>query len=374
MNKITKTKKFTPLKITGKFSTCGIPIIFDTYQYCDYNCLYCYNHQRVILGKKSFEKECNLNFLKNTFHKVYDTKEINEKNLLHKLLEKRITLHGGVQGECFQPKEEKKGMTKKAIEICNEYEQKIMFTTKTDRLYDVPVNPELHSFSLSVSNLENHKIEPNVPRIENRIEFYNQLKNEGYKVSIGIEPFIPTITDWKKIIDTFIDAEHFHIEAIRLTPQNPENNEIVLDAINMEKSDFKNLGVLNLKQEFRYELYMEMIDYFNERGLSYSFSDSDMHHLSNNYCCCGDSMIDNFTSFNNTSLIQKYGLNYSIEDVMEELGELKDCNAYSYFASNRVYGLKTVEDFWRDRFHSPRHPMSPKFNYVGNDAKQMKLM
>lgn len=367
------SKKFNPLTVSAKYPNCGIPLMLDTYKTCSYNCLYCYSYNRVILGNKEIDNQPNFKWMKNLFKRIFDENNYNKSNFLHCLLKERITLHGGVQCECFQPIEKKLKRTQKAVEICNEYDLDILFTTKTDNLYSVPINPNNHSFSLSISNLHNDSLEPNVPSIDKRYEFFKKLKDEGYNVSIRLEPFIPTLTEWREIIDKFEDADHFHIECIRLTPQNKENVNMILKKINMDKSQFKQKGMLRLWEDYRLELYQQILDYFNEKGLSYSFNDSDMHHLSNNSCCCGDKLVKKTTTFNKPYLYHKYGINYNYSNLMDELGTMCDCNVRSLFASNRVGNLKTISEFYKDRWDSSKSPMSPKSTYKPELIQQNTL-
>ncbi|WP_405314974.1 hypothetical protein, partial [Faecalibacillus faecis] len=165
-----------------------MPIRLDTYRNCTFNCEYCFANNRVIGAK--IEDTVNIKWLKNKFQKIYDDKNINPKDFLENLLAERITLHGGGQSDCFQPREEYLKYTERVVEICNEYEQHILFSTKTADTYNVPLTPELHTFQLSISNMVGY-LEDNVPPIQERIRFFDQLKNEGYKVGIRIQPFIP---------------------------------------------------------------------------------------------------------------------------------------------------------------------------------------
>ncbi len=363
-------KKFNPLNVSSKFAICGLPIRLDTYKSCGFDCTYCFANNRVIGAKQ--ESECNVNRLKNKFKKVYDDKNVNQRDFLEMLLSNRITLHGGGQSDCFQPIEKTKGITKQVVDICNEYEQHIVFSTKSDSVYDVPVNPELHSFQLSVSNMVGF-MENNVPSIQNRIKFFDDLHDKGFKVGIRIQPFIPEITDIIRIVDCFSDADHFTIEGLKLVPQNISKNKEILEEIGLCKEDFKQMGLLNLHPDVRLWYYKPVIEYFEEHGISYSIADNDLHYLSTDFCCCGDSLVDKQTTFHNTYLLKTYGDDYRIDHVFMELGEYAECNCRGLFTSNRVNDCVTVKDFYEERFGKKRSPFSPRFNYF-EDVSQCKLI
>ena len=353
-------KYFNPLSVSSKFAICGLPIRLDTYKQCSFNCQYCFANNRI--NEKKENNQCNVNWLKKKFKKIYDEKNINQKDFLENLLNQRITLHGGGQSDCFQPCEEEKMITKKVVEICNEYDQHILFSTKSDTYYDVPVNPKLHSFQLSITNLHDDFIEPNVPSIENRIKFFDSLKQEGFKVGIRIQPFIPELTNIESIFYCFDDADHFTIEGLKLVPQNMDKNKEILEYIGLCDEDFKQMGLLNLYPDIRLWYYKPVIEFFEDNNISYSIADNDLHYLTNNYCCCGDKLIETQTTFHNTFLFKKYN-HYGLNDVFKELGTLKDCKCNGLFTSNRIGDCVTVEDFYNERFCKKSSPFSPSFSY-----------
>ena len=361
---------FNPINVSSKFAICGLPLRLDTYKSCSFNCTYCFGNNRVI-GKK-VEDKCNVNWLSKKFEKVFDDKNIDPKNFLECLLNENITLHGGGQSDCFQPREKNEHITRDIVDICNEYDRHILFSTKSDTVYDVDINPELHSFQLSVSNMSNC-MEKNVPAIKNRIKFFDDLKNDGFKVGIRIQPFIPEITDIMRIVDCFENADHFTIEGLKLVPQNIVKNKEILKEIGLVKEDFKQMGLLNLYPDVRLWYYYPVIEYFEEHGITYSIADNDLHYLSSDFCCCGDNLIDKQTTFHNTYMLKTYGEKYSIEKVLAELDDLKNCVCKGLFTSNRQNGCVTVEDFYQDRFNRKSSPFSPLFNYY-EDTQQSKLI
>jgi hypothetical protein len=120
---------------------------------------------------------------------------------------------------------------KEIVDLTNKYNISILFSTKSDSTYDVDIRQDLHSFQLSITNLENRKdIEPNVPDIERRYKFFRSLKDRGFKVGIRIQPFIPGVSSsW--IIDKFKDADYFSIEGLKLIPNNQEQIDYFVDLL-----------------------------------------------------------------------------------------------------------------------------------------------
>lgn len=356
-------KKFNPLNVSSKFAICGLPIRVDTYKNCTFGCKYCFANCRKIMEFGKDFQIGNIKQVERLLHKIFDLNQINEENLLEVLISQRITWHCGGMSDPFQPIEKELGVTKQLIDLSNKYEIPILFSTKSDTIYDCDINPKLHTFQLSITNIYNRKdIEPNVPDIESRYKFYKDLKNKGFKVGIRIQPFLPNITDLK-LVEMFKDSDNFTIEGIKIVPQNKEHKEYILNVLNLDKDNFTQMGLLNLKPSIRLEMYKPFIDYFNKNNIPFSIADNDLHYIGTNKCCCGDKLVIKSTNFNNTAMLKKYGNNYSIDDLYTELGECSNCKCNHLFTSNRQEGCKTVKEFYDKRFARKSSPFSPKFQY-----------
>ena len=63
-------------------------------------------------------------------------------------------------------------------------------------------------------------------------------------------------------------------------------------------------------------------------------------------------------------MLKKYGNNYTIEQLNNELGDCANCKCNHLFTSNRQEGCKTVKEFYEKRFERKTSPFSPKFQYI----------
>nr|DAR46079.1 MAG TPA: DNA repair photolyase [Caudoviricetes sp.] len=359
-------KTFNPLNVSSKFAICGLPIRVDTYKTCSFGCKYCFSNYRKIM---EFEKQlqvANIKSVERKLDKILNKKEVNPENFLDVLISQGYDWHCGGMSDPFQPVEQKLQITKQLIDITNQYDIHILFSTKSDTTYNCDIKPELHTFQLSVTNTNDRvDFEPNVPDISKRYKFYKSLKERGFKVGIRIQPFIPDISTLD-IIEKFKDADHFTIEGLKLVPQNKQHKDYLLELTGLHHSDFTQMGLLNLKPEIRNELYKPFIDKLQEYGISYSIADNDLHHLGTSKCCCGDTLIHKSTDFNNTSMICRYGINYTREQLNKELKRcsVDCCKCNQLFTSNRQEGCVTVQDFYNKRFDRKSSPFSPKFLYL----------
>ena len=310
----------------------------------------------------------NVNSVKRKLDSIFNKGVVKQDNFLDVLISNGYTWHCGGMSDPFQPIEKKLGITKELIDVTNKYNIHILFSTKAHTTYDCNIDPKLHTFQLSVTNVNNRvDIEPNIADINSRYEFYRRLKNDGFKVGIRVQPFIPSVTT-TDIIDMFYDADNFTIEGLKLVPQNKEHKEYLLELTNLKSSDFTQMGLLNLRPEIRRKLYEPFIKELKEKGLNYSIADNDMHQHGTNKCCCGDALIHKSTDFNNTSMIWKYGIDYTKEQLDNEVFDcgVRDCKCNQLFTSNRQEGCVSVQDFYDKRFYRKSSPFSPEFLYKDN--------
>lgn len=368
-------KMFNPLNVSSKFAICGLPIRVDTYKTCGFGCKYCFSNNRKIMEFRNTLQIGNISLVEKKLHKIFDDGNVNESSFLDTLISKRYTWHCGGMSDPFQPIEKELGITKQLIDVSSKYGVHILFSTKSDTVYDCDLDPELHTFQLSVTNVSNRlDFEPNVPDIDSRYKFYRDLKKNGFKVGIRIQPFIPGVTT-TDIVDMFYDADNFTIEGLKLVPQNEKQKKYILELTGLKASDFTQMGLLNLKPEIRLKLYKPFIEKFESNGLLYSIADNDLHHIGTNNCCCGDMLVNRSTTFNNTAMIKHYGIDYTKDQLDRELCScgIQNCKCNQLFTSNRQEGCTSVKDFYDKRFGRKSSPFSPLFLYKEGTHSSMRI-
>ena len=359
------------MNVTSKFAICPLPLRVDSYKTCSFQCRYCFANYRKIMEFEKKLKIANLDWLNKKLHQIYNEKNFDKKSFLDMLIKNKITWHFGGMSDPFQPIENKLNITMKMVDLANWYDISILFSTKADTYYNATVNPKYHSFQLSITNLVNDDIEPNVPDINNRIRFFKQLKDEGFKVGIRIQPFIPKITT-SDIVDTFRDADYFTIEGLKIVPQNKEQKSYLLNRLNLNRGDFIQMGLLNLKPNIRLRLYTETLDKLEQYNIPYSLADNDLHHISKSGCCCGEPLVKKYSCFSDTSMYHNK-IERTEENIEKLLGEYKDCIANNLFTSNRQDDCKTVKEFFDIRLNRDSSPFSDKFMYGYRNKNQREL-
>lgn len=363
-----RIKRFNIIGASSKIGICGMPLRADTYKTCSFACKYCFSNNRKIMGNNSGFMVGDIKQLERLFEKVFSKKIIDNNSLLEVLLSNRYPPHCGGMSDPFQPCEKEYKITAKLVDLSNRYNVPIVFSTKSDTVYGANINPRLHTFQLSVTNMyDNKNLEPNVPSFGSRAKFYDELKAKGFKVGIRIQPFIPGITE-PDIIDRFKNSDNITIEAIKLVPQNPKQREELRSLIGLKKEDFYYLGLENIKPELKLKLYEPILEKIREYNIPFSVVDNDLRWLGTNKCCCGDRLVPKFTNFNTTTILQTYGKNYNLDNVIEAAKKdcLVDCKCRHLFASNRQRGVVTVKDYLKKNFNNLKNPMCPSVQYYPN--------
>lgn len=358
---------FKPLRVSSKFSICGLPLTGDTYRSCSFGCDYCFSNGRMInISHKQTTNVVDtpdMKWLERKLENIHTKNKCNETNFLDMLLKNKITWHIGGLADPFQPAEKEKMYTKELALIATASDHTVLFSTKSDDLYHWEAyDPKFHSFQLSVTNDKNF-MESGVPSIEERNKFYNNLKDFGFKTGIRLQPFIPGITT-VDIIDKFPEADNYTIEGLKMVPQNQKQKDYILKETGLKIEDFMLSGLYNLKPELRMQLYQPFIRKLEDAGYKYSIADNDLHYLGNNKCCCGDKLIKKCTEFNNTTILQEVSLDEYDSEMITRIGEYKNCNVKPLFTSNRNDGFKTVEEFTIKKLKSKKHPCSKEFLYL----------
>lgn len=353
-------KQFNMLNASSKFAICGLPLRVDCYKTCAFNCDYCFSNNRKIMEFGKTLQVGNIALLAKQMERVYSEKIIRSDSFIDKLMESKITWHCGGMSDPFQPCEGVYHITKRLVELTKEYKVSVLFSTKSDDLHGCDFDQSLHTFQFSVSNVNDSDIERNVPTIESRYRLYKELKSEGFRVGIRLQPFIPGLSD-ERIVELFNDADHFTIEGLKLVPQNKEHVEMVLNKTGLQKSSFTQMGLLNLKPEIRYELYKPIVSALEYYAIPYSIADNDMHHLSQSKCCCGDSIVEKSSGFDTTAMCYEFGRDYTFDQVSKRFSDFADCKVNHLFTSNRQESCRTLSDFYSKRFDRKSSPFSPKF-------------
>lgn len=394
---------------TQEILDCSMPMTFDTYNKCSYNCLYCFSyyqksHRTTIATKdkpkKDYQKEqleyVSFDIIKRLF--TLDKKIGSAyKQFFPFIMDRKVMQWGGLADE-FDEYERKNGITLKLLEFFKSINYPISFSTKAtwflkDKRYtDLIKGQKNWHFKISIINLDENvskKIELGCPSPQERLEAIKELS----KINIGgitlrLRPFIIGMTDvneqyleliksaYKNGADS-VSTEFFCLEMRadeRLKKRYLDMSKALnFDIFNFYRQYSNTLGYLRLNRKIKLPFMTKMKNLCDELGMRFYVSDAHCKEFSNNGSCCGLSETFNYSRSQFTEallLAKKKGIvKYSdIEEGINKYFQFKYLRAHGFNTSsskNRaIRDNQSMKDYIREAWNNPNSQRSP-YKYFG---------
>lgn len=302
------------MQLTSQFKFCPNAFRIDMYRNCDFGCRYCFANMEAFAetgtGLSSW-RLADFNDVKRKFELAFET-DRDSKSVIIELLRHRVPLHCGGMSDPFQKRERELGLTKKLIELSNQYDYPICFSTKAswfpDNGYEEILNPKIHAFQISLMGIRYEYVsqwELNTPRPTERAEFVQYLRDAGFWCSVRIQPIIDIreamrLMYYLQDLPSYYSIEHLHVIADSYAAQKA----LATYAKSSNNGDmFTQIGgVTEFKHEIKKRHAEKLIRIANRFGVKVGVADNDLHYMSQSRCCCGIDTIggafDNYLKFN----------------------------------------------------------------------------
>ena len=220
----------------------------NLYRGCSHNCVYCDGRAEGYYVEGEFGKDVSV--------------KINAADILSRELDpkrKRVPLTrgfvivGGGVGDSYQPIEKDYQLTRKVLELLDEYDFPVHMLTKStliERDLDIlkkinKKNRSVVSFSFSsVDDKVGVIFEPGVPLPSRRLETISKFKNEGFSCGMFLLPVIPFITDTRELLEESVSrAKNAGVDFIifgGMTLKDGKQKDYFLNALS---ENYPHLGV-----------------------------------------------------------------------------------------------------------------------------------
>jgi DNA repair photolyase len=296
------------------FYFCPLPIRFDSYSGCSQGCLYCWSqwcgHKKRYITNGL--RPIDINDLRSRLRFAIDAR-IRKKSVINQLLENNCPIHFGGLSEPLQSADKKYHVSYKAIELFRNFDYPILISTKGkllgDRAYlDLIESHKRCAIQVSFSTLDDDlgaRIEPGAPLPSQRIDMIKEISKRGIWVAVRLQPFlfpIHSVNDYNLDLLSKIGVKHVIVEHLRI-PTNFDKEALVrlYDVLGMDILDYYKRNGLQINR-VNYELSVDVkipniIEFRNRAhkvGLTFGCGDNDLHHLSDDDCCCGIQCLDGF--------------------------------------------------------------------------------
>lgn len=325
----------SPIGMTQQFRFCPNPFRVDMYKGCDFGCKYCFANSNMSKGFDGFS-EANFNEVRKLFQKAFASNK-SSNDITIELLQHRVPLHCGGMSDPFQTREWSMGLTYKLIELSNEYNYPILFSTKTanlpEKYFDI-LNPDIHAFHSSIMGWSDdyiRKYETNTPTAEERLEFGKRLREKGFWWGIRIQPLVDISEAEQLVINAGSVPNYITVEHLKI----PIDNVAIRDLFKSEyqNSKFKrqryNLRNLETRTDVKINNVQRLQAIANKNGVLVGVGDNDLHHLSQSRCCCGVDVINdnfmNYLKYNMTYMSTGNGCTENFSDLWCPCSNCKGC-------------------------------------------------
>lgn len=388
---------------TNEITDCSMPMTFDTYSKCSYNCMYCFSYfqKSHIMDdyKKGDERSVNPNKIKNLFNSALRNETDNlskiEKQFVPYIRAKKIMQWGGLADQ-FDEYERKNGVTLELLKYFDEIDYPLSLSTKAtwwtkDERYMSLFRKHKHNWHVKISIItaDDEKarvMEKGVDSSTERLKAIKRLTDEGIHVTLRLRPYIIGLSDdWKELITKAKEAgadsvttEFFCMESRadeNLKKRYKEMSKIVgydIHTFYMENSPQN--GYKRLTRAIKLPVIKEMSEYCHELGMRFHSSDGHLRDFNDACNCCGaPPEFNSHEGHIGKAVIiarEKGEVHWSdIADEIEDKFGFKWADAAAYnTGSNRSRAKRlktTMADFLHNNWNNPKGNTSPAKAYGG---------
>ena len=385
---------------SGEILDCSMPITFDTYDRCSYNCLYCFSffQKSHTLGNYLVgeAESVNMDYVKRMFQG--DESIPYQYSQFIPFIKKRLTIQWGGLSDQFDENERKYGKTLELLRLLKEMNYPLRFCTKAtwwayDSRYTELFKDQDNWYTMfSIICLDERKakrIECGVPTPLERIKAMAALSelNTG-GIALRLRPFIIGLSNVNnghlKLIQLAHDAgaealstEFFCLERraneALMDRYKKMSDHLGFDIYKFYREHSTGTGYCRLNYNIKEKYVLEMQQKCKEIGMRFFVSDAHHKEKSDSGSCCGLPESWNYCrgQFTEMLLIAKKNGKVYWSDMDKHLHLFKDIlwiKAYGFNTCGAVRRAsrkeQTVYDYIREIWNTPNDLKSP-YKYFG---------
>ena len=302
---------------TNEIVDCAMPMTFDTYSTCSFNCLYCFSFYQKSHSMNNYAggklvRSVNPEKVKELFEKSLCRKE-EELSKTHQqfapYIRDSMTMQWGGLADQFDMFEKGHGISLDLMKFFDQidyplsYSTKAVWWTKEDEYMDL-VKKHAHNwhYKISIITLDGQKakgVERLVPSPQERLEAIRRLSETGAHVTLRLRPYIVGMSDdYKKLIAAAkqagadsVTTEFFCLELRaddRLKARYDEMSKVLgYDVYDFYRDKSKGSGYLRLNYKCKEPIIRKMRAVAHKLGMRFYVSDADHKAKSDFTNCCG---------------------------------------------------------------------------------------
>lgn len=305
---------------SGEICDCSMPLTFDTYSTCAYNCLYCFaffQKSHTTIGYKDnlrmderIVRSVDPKKVKKMFINCLNDKPQNKiEKQVYPYIKNRITMQWGGMADGFDENERKYGVSLELLKFFDEIDYPLSISTKgawwtKDKRYMDLVKKHKHNwhFKISIITLDPVKsniIEEYCPTPQERLDAIKRLTAHGIHVTLRLRPFIIGLSDdYPQLIHEAskngadsVTTEFFCLEA-RANNDLRQKYELISKVLGYDIWDFygeksHGAGYRRLNYNIKRPLVKNMKKIAHKHKMLFYVSDAHHKEKCDTVCCCG---------------------------------------------------------------------------------------
>jgi len=391
---------FSP-RWSGEILDCSMPLTFDTYDVCSYNCLYCFSFfQKSHTMSGSYQKKGAEAVKVETIKRLFaldDTLPVDYRQFFPYIRD-RITMQWGGLADQFDMNEKEQGKTLELLKFFKEINYPLCFSTKAtwwtkdERYIELFRDQDNWNTKISIICLDEKRakrMELGVPSPRERLDAMAKLSklNKG-GTTLRLRPFIIGLSnkdnDHIELIKLAAEAgagavstEFFCLERRadeRLLGRYKQMSDLLgFDILKFYTEHSRGSGYSRLNYEIKKKYIYEMRDQAEASGLRFYVSDAHHKEKCHNGSCCGLPPTWKYArgQFTEALVLAKKNGRVTWAEMEPHLEMFKDIRWVRALGFNTTGAVKRAErqnqslyDYIREIWNSPNSAKSP-YKYFG---------
>jgi len=404
MSELASSKYDSP-RASYEYVDCALPLTFDQYSVCSYDCLYCFAFYQRAMNSVSAE-----DFWERKVHSVniesvkkyisLDEEKGNNRGKARKLamFKQKLPLHWGGLSDPADEYEKKHKVGLEIIKHLRKEAYPTFFSLKGDAFLSPEYLKEFEGstnfkFQISITSADDaiaKKIERGVPPPSKRLEMMKTLSKTGCEVMLRMRPYIIGYTDRtleellvrsKDAGATAVSMEFFCLER-RAAGYLRRRYEQMSEALGFNIFDYykhlsKGSGYLRLNSNTKAPHVEKVYKLCRKLGMRFACSDAHFKELNDTGCCCGLDNTWNWSRGQFTNALikaRKCGI-ACMKDIEQDrewehlwkFSEVRNCGDWKKYRKFKNVTCKMAKDnIWND----PQNPSSPYQYFDGRLVPQ----
>lgn len=291
---------------SGEICDCSMPMTFDTYSKCSYNCLYCFAYfqkSHTILKKQKRKADpVNVEKIKQIFTKP-------ESSQFGPYIKNKITMQWGGMADGFDDNEDQQKVSLELLRFFDEIDYPLSISTKAvnftkNKEYMNIIKKHKHNWHFKISIISNDEdktriIEQYCPSPSERFKAMKRLSKHGISTTLRLRPYIIGLSDdypylikkAKQCGASNVTTEFFCLEA-RALPELKKKYQLMskilgYDIYEFYKKHSKGAGYKRLNYNLKKPIIENMRRIAHKNKLLFYVSDAHHKEKCDTVCCCG---------------------------------------------------------------------------------------